>query len=170
MNSPASRCLGSISSTRRAQVSVSSYFRWCQYQIGDLHEDQCRSRIAREGLLLEPQALVESPERLLQRPVQQQRFRVIRIDLERPAQASLRRRPIPLAEKQHTAQGDLRVRAVAVHGQGPQRRRLRLAERLLMRHRTKSRLGAACARQPGVRRRIRGIDRQSGAKRVYGSR
>jgi hypothetical protein len=41
--------------------------------------------------------------RFLERPLLQERLGVIRIDLERTAQAAFRRRPVPLAEKKDRA-------------------------------------------------------------------
>jgi hypothetical protein len=41
-----------------------------------LYQDERRSRIARERLLRDPQAIVESPERFLQRSVLEQCFGV----------------------------------------------------------------------------------------------
>src|SRR5208337_719489 len=84
---------------------------------GDLYQNAGRSRIARERLLLASQAIVEPPKRFLERPILQERFSVIRIDFERTLQAALRRRPIPLAEKEDRAKGNLRVRRGAVHRQ-----------------------------------------------------
>src|SRR5262249_5854965 len=84
---------------------------------GDLYQTAGRSRIAREGLLLATQPIVEPSERFLERPILQERLGVIRIDFERTVQAALRRRPVPLAEKKDRAEGNLRVRRGAVHRQ-----------------------------------------------------
>jgi hypothetical protein len=69
----------------------------------DLHQNAGRSRIARERLLLATQPIGEPPERFLERPILQESLGVIRIDLERAAQAAFHRRPVPLAEKKDRA-------------------------------------------------------------------
>jgi len=78
---------------------------------------------------------------------------VVGVDLQGAPQASLRPNPIPLPEKQNGAKSDLRVRA-AVHRERPQRRRLGLRTRFLMRYRALRRLRAPArtSDQPRYRR------------------
>jgi hypothetical protein len=55
------------------------------------------------------QAFLEFADGFEQAPTDEIGFRVIRVEVERAAEASFGGRPAPLAEKEHDAEGDLGV-------------------------------------------------------------
>src|SRR5215510_13697943 len=79
---------------------------------GDLHQDERRPRITRERLLLESKAFFQLAESFHQAAVLDQRLGMVRIDLERPAQASLGGGPIPFAQKEDNAERRLCIGAL----------------------------------------------------------
>ena len=93
-----------------------------------------------------------------------QPFGMVWIDLERPAQASFGRAPIPLTQKQNDAERRLRIGVFAFHRKRFQGGSLGFGIGLKLRNCAHAGLSTPRHRQAGMRRRVHGVDLNSRLK------
>src|SRR5262249_42354064 len=124
----------------------------------DEKQRQRGSGIAFERLLLQLQSSIELPEGFRQPAIVQKRFGVIRVDVEGTLEAALRAVPVPLAQKQHLSDGDLRVGTLVIERKRSKRDGLCLGKRFAGRYRMSDRLVDQRQREAGMRRRVTRIE------------